>query len=91
MAAEKIAHFIHGNAYIRVDQMFDRDGYEKGYRLSWDDGVANEWVETYPALSLAMARVAALVACLEESHRTFTHDELEFVSVADAFLYGVAR
>lgn len=35
------------------------------WTLSWDDGVANEWNETFPHLSIALARMAVLVHCGE--------------------------
>ena len=61
------------------------------YQLVWDDGVANEWVETYLSLPVALARVAALIACEDGDGISFPHDKDEFTIVANAFLHGVAR
>ncbi len=35
------------------------------YALRWGDYVANVWNESYPTLSLAVARLAALLYCQE--------------------------
>ena len=36
-----------------------------GYSLWWTDYVANDWLEWYPTLSMALARTAALLHCGE--------------------------
>lgn len=68
-------------------------GTHTRYNLAWNDGVANAWTEVYLSLPVALARVAALVACEDDAHngRSFPHDKDEFTIVAQAFLYGVAR
>jgi hypothetical protein len=38
-----------------------------GYRLAWDDGVASDWWEWYPALPDAIARGAVLAKCVLDS------------------------
>jgi hypothetical protein len=91
MIEKNLIMFIHHGIAISITEMTTPSGNIDRYVLSWDDGVANQWVESYPTLPLALARAAAIAVCAEESHRTFPHDEFEFVSVADAFLYGVAR
>ena len=63
----------------------------KRYHLTWDDGVANEWMEVYLSLPVALARVAALTACEDGDGISFPHDKDEFIIVANAFLHGVAR
>jgi hypothetical protein len=37
----------------------DRDG-DRGYTLTWHDGVINEWAEHFTDLATALARLAAL-------------------------------
>lgn len=60
-------------SYIEVDDTGD------GFSVTCGDYVANEWVETYPTLSLALFRVAVLVKCGE-------HDfEKLFAKDADTF------
>ena len=66
-------------------------GVHKRYNLRWDDGCANDWVEVYLSLPVALARVAALTACEDGDGISFPHDEDEFTIVAKAFLHGVAR
>lgn len=39
--------------------------WAEGYSLWWTDYVANDWLEWYPSLSVALARVAALLLCGE--------------------------
>lgn len=65
---------------------------EREYELSWTDGVANDWKETYPLLSLALARFATLVACAENDwQKGFVSDNNEFVLNASLFLESEAR
>lgn len=91
--AHTITQFTAGhNIPVTLAVLADPTG---GYRLEWNDGVANGWTETYPTLSLALARAAALVACEEArdggDSRMFAHDAAEFALVAEAFLRGVTR
>jgi hypothetical protein len=73
-------------AYITITKR------ESDYELSWTDGVANEWVEFYPLLSLALARFATLVACAESDWgKTFVNDNNDFVLNASLFLESEAR
>ena len=38
-----------------------------GYSLWWTDYVANDWLEWYPTLSMALARTAGLLHCGEHN------------------------
>lgn len=61
----------------------------EGWRVTCSDYVANEWSEVYPSLSLALLRVANLVACIDaDSNGLFASDSAEFVSVGAEFLRG---
>jgi hypothetical protein len=57
------------------------------YKLSWTDGVANEWAEYYPTFPMAMLRLAVLVQSEEEVTygNLFRHDGLVFANYADTF------
>jgi len=58
-----------------------------GYVLEWNDGVANEWVEEYPTLSAALARAAALAACMESGwERSFMADPEVFTQRVTTFM-----
>jgi hypothetical protein len=59
-------------ATINLSDLFDGSIYitatkkdDDTYRLYWHDGVAGEWEETYPTLSVALARAAVLAKCNE--------------------------
>jgi hypothetical protein len=55
----------------------------------WSDGVANDWTEFYPTLSLALARTALLVHLSEHDfEQMFTSDADEFAGHATEFLKG---
>ena len=63
-----------------------------GFVLRWGDFVANEWVENYGSLSVALVRVAALVRCGESQWaQGFISDAQAFDVSAGLFLAGVAR
>ena len=65
---------------------------ERDYELSWTDGVANDWQEYYPLLSLALARFATLVACAENDwQKGFVSSNNDFVLNASLFLESEAR
>lgn len=65
---------------------------ERDYELSWTDGVANDWQEYYPLLSLALARFATLVACAEADwNKGFVTSNNDFVLNASLFLESEAR
>lgn len=65
---------------------------ESDYELSWTDGIANDWQEYYPLLSLALARFATLVACAENDwQKGFVSSNNDFVLNASLFLESEAR
>ena len=73
-------------AYITITKR------ESDYELSWTDGVANDWQEYYPLLSLALTRFATLVACAEADwNKGFINDNNDFVLNASLFLESEAR
>lgn len=55
-----------GETGITIDSFTNSEG-KTIYRLSWTDYVANECNEFYATLSLALARLAVLTACIEQS------------------------
>jgi len=62
------------------------------YELSWTDGIANNWQEYYPLLSLALARFATLVACAENDwQKGFVSSNNDFVLNASLFLESEAN
>jgi hypothetical protein len=66
---------INDDAKAVVSQGADDSGY-----LWWTDFVANEWLEHYPTVSLAIARLALLQACGESAwEKGFKHTPTEFV------------
>lgn len=67
-----------------------RDGTES-FVILCEDFVANAWDETFPTLSLALARLAVLAKCAEDNWDTgFINDgdEPGFVDAAKTFLRG---
>jgi len=61
--------------------------YQGEYVLWWTDGVANDWEESYPALSLALARLAVLMRCGESDwERGFAESAFAFPTVAAEWL-----
>ena len=66
---------------------------DSGIRLTWTDGVAQEEVEEYPSLSLALARVAALAKCGESkwSAGFVQADVAGFVPLAESFFSEVVK
>lgn len=66
---------------------------DSGIRLTWTDGVAQQEVEEYSSLSLALARVAALAKCGESKWGAgfVQADATEFVTVAESFLAEVVK
>ena len=72
---------INDDAKAVVSQGADNSGY-----LWWTDFVANEWLEHYPTVSLAIARLALLQACGEsEWDKAFKHTPTEFVQQYEKF------
>lgn len=61
-----------------------------GYSVEWHDFVANDWVERFDSLAVALARVAALVHCGSSDWASgFATDSQAFSVVADSFLTEV--
>jgi hypothetical protein len=59
---------------------------ETDVSLIWNDGVANEWQETFPTLAHALLRLATLAQCSGSNWTQFFKvGELEFVELADRF------
>jgi len=58
------------------------------FSLTWDDGVANEWVEYYPTIATALMRLAVLSECQKEITygTSFVNDEVAFCASVDGFL-----
>ncbi len=55
--------------------------------LFWNDGVANEWSETYELLSIAVSRLASLIACGEANWEVgFVTTPVSHVEVAQRFI-----
>ena len=72
---------INDDAKAVVSQGADNSGY-----LWWTDFVANEWLEHYPTVSLAIARLALLQACGEsEWDKAFKQTPKEFVQQYDKY------
>jgi hypothetical protein len=57
------------------------------YKISWTDGVANEWEEFYPSLELATGRLSVLVKSAE-SGSFFSSTPEEFAKTFEQFLRG---
>jgi hypothetical protein len=56
---------------------------EDRFQLRWTDGVINTWIEDYPTLSVALARLAVLVACGESGwEANFAETDREMFGVA---------
>lgn len=61
------------------------------YVLHWTDYVVNDWLEAYSNLSVATARLAALIRCTELNDHDdsgggfFKQDPAMFTAVAEAF------
>ena len=66
-----------GQVEVSVDSFANANG-EVIYRLQWNDYLVNEWNEYYATLSLALARVAVLSACVEEDLKNDTSLSLSF-------------
>ena len=75
----------HGNA-CQITVSSD----ETGYLVEWHDFVANDWLERFDSLAVALARVSALVRCGESDWASgFAGDAKAFSVVADSFLTEV--
>jgi hypothetical protein len=71
-----------GKSGVTIDSFANAEG-EAIYRLQWTDYVVNEWNEFYATLSLALARVAVLSACIEEDLKN--EETLFFKSDSETF------
>ena len=81
VAKELFFVIINQDAKAVVSRGADDSGY-----LWWTDFVANEWLEHYPTVSLAIARLALLQACGESAwEKGFTHTPKEFVQQYEKF------
>lgn len=91
VATDPIKFDLAGQAGVTIDS-FANAGGEVIYRLQWTDYVVNEWNEFYATLSLALARVAVLSACIEEDLRNedstllFKNDSETFANHAYHFI-----
>lgn len=81
-----------GEHYFEV-QIFpgapDREG-EEGVMLYWHDGVTGEWAEHYSDLATAVARLAALIKCVE-TDEFFKDGPQGFVRWSDNFFTQTVR
>ncbi len=58
-----------------------------GFLLEWNDGVVNEWTETWPRLDVAVVRLALLMACgATDWERGFATHEGEFYQRSTEFI-----
>ena len=71
-----------GQVGVTIDSFTNAEG-EVIYRLQWTDYVVNEWNEFYATLSIALARVAVLSACVEEDLKNT--DKVLFKFDSDTF------
>lgn len=59
-------------------------------KLWWSDGIANEWTEEYPTVSLAVLRLASLFKCGESNwHDGFALESEQFEQVGEEFFARV--
>jgi hypothetical protein len=76
-----------------IDEVFEHVGqayiYEKDNRfvLAWNDGLVNEWSESFDSLGVAMARLSVLHYAVGAG-KFFTNDPHEFAADAGNFLKG---
>jgi hypothetical protein len=64
-----------GEAGVALRRLND----DTGYVLEWTDFVANDWSETFPNMSTALARLALLAYCCETDwDATFKNDSKDF-------------
>lgn len=60
------------------------------WKLEWSDGIANTWAELYPVMSVALVRMATLVAIGEDLGKGdlfFTETPDKFTEIASDFLF----
>ena len=87
MNEQTLIHFPVAGTEITVTEL---NHGEDGYRLDWNDGVANSWWEWYACLPDAIARGAVLSKCVleadERTHYGFRQIEpTSFAELASAF------
>jgi hypothetical protein len=64
--------------------IYEHDGK---FILRWTDFVANEWAEEFPTMSVALLRLASLIACGESDwHNGFNQVPAEFTNLGKDFL-----
>ena len=84
------------NIYTELRERFDVNveiiaNPDSTYTLRWDDMVINEWSETFPTLSIALARLAALTHCGERDWETgFSTSDKDFAGYTKAFFETLA-
>jgi hypothetical protein len=84
--AQRVAGFRTRQRWVRVG------AWEDGYTVWWSDGVANDWTEYFPAVSSALARVAAIVFCGEHDCEVgFDTDADQFHTAAQAWFGQTTR
>lgn len=83
LLANPIKFDLAGNTGVTIDSFTNAQG-EIVYRVQWVDYVVNEWNEYYATLSLALARVAVLTACVEEEVEN-QNATLAFVNGSETF------
>lgn len=59
------------------------------FHLVWTDHVANDWVEHFGTMALAVMRLGALIDCVD-TDGTFTQDAEDFAALASVFLEGTS-
>ena len=70
-----------GSAGVNVRVGSDGRGF-----IWWTDFVANDWLEVFPSLAMALGRLALLVACsADDWSRMFAGDSAEFVATWSEF------
>lgn len=64
-----------------------QNGDSPRFHLCWTDHVANDWVEHFGTLPIALMRLAALIDCVD-TDGTFTDNANGFAAKAALFLEG---
>lgn len=74
-----------GDVTAQISKGVDDSGF-----IRWTDHVANEWIEHFSSVSIALMRLAALQACGETCWETvFVHTPKGFERIADKFVNEV--
>lgn len=86
MTQQKIEFSLGEKAHIFIEEFTNKQG-DNVFRLRWTDYVVNTWTEFYPTLAIALARVALLSQCVDESEaELFAEDSTTFTYTATKFL-----